>query len=206
MGGDVDEPGTCRIGGGGRDGDGSPDLVLRTHSMDERRGEGVGRFVRQLVVDPDSVIEDVDHAGANDEGRTEQLLAVVAGVDVHRSERDALGNAQRVQDRRGSGGGIDAVEADVHVTEVVDLVLGDGASVGDGQCGGRCVVDGPILSELDRPRQLTQRVSGSCGRGDRGVRRCRCRSSGSAHRRPRWRGIPRRVGGSAGRRPGGRRA
>ena len=54
----------------------------RADAVDEGGGEGLGVRRHELVVDVDTVGVGSEHAAAHEQGRTEQLLAVVAGVGV----------------------------------------------------------------------------------------------------------------------------
>ena len=109
-----------------------PGAVLAADAVHERGRELAGVLVRELVVDAEVERTDVEHAAAHHEGRAEELLASVAGVRVDHLGVGAV-DAERVEDRRGACVRVHAVEAHVHVPEVVDLVLGDGAVVRDGQ-------------------------------------------------------------------------
>ena len=61
--------------------------VPGAEAMEERGGERAGVLVRELVVQAQRVGVDVDHPAADDEPRAEQLLGVVPGVQVDRTER-----------------------------------------------------------------------------------------------------------------------
>ena len=121
--------------------------------MHECRGQDAEAFVGELVVDAESVGRDVDHAAAYHEPRTEQLLAVMARVRVGGPELHGVTPAEGADERCGAGRRVHAVEADIHVTEVIDLVRRDGAGVRDREVRGRELSDAPILPEPVRARQ-----------------------------------------------------
>ena len=118
--------------------------------VNEGGGEVVVGVVAEFVVEPQSVTAGEDGA-AHDEFGVLHLFVVVAGVAAaHRRSSEA----EPVTDGAGGGAGVDAVVADVHVAEFVDLVGGDGAAVADVEG-----VHGSSLPSLvDRPAPLAATV------------------------------------------------
>ena len=95
--------------------------------MDKGRGEIVVGCVAELVIDGETAAN-VHESAAHLECGTEHLFVVMAGVKV--DDGSPLGNSQLFQDRARPGRGVGAIEPHIHVTEMIDLVLGDVARVG----------------------------------------------------------------------------
>lgn len=103
--------------------------------VDEGRGEIVVGRIAKLVIDGETAT-DVDEPAAHLERRAEQLFVVMAGVEI--DDGRLRGDAHLLEDRARPSRRVEAVEPHVHVTEMIDLILGDVARVGHPELRGHC--------------------------------------------------------------------
>ena len=96
--------------------------------MDKGRGEIVVGCVAELVIEGETA-PDIREPAADLEISAEQLFVVMASVEV--DDGRPRGDSHPFEHRVRSGRSVRAIKAHVHVTEMIDLVPGDMARVGD---------------------------------------------------------------------------
>ena len=95
--------------------------------MDKGRREIVVGCVAELVIDGETPPH-VHQSAADLKSSAEHLFVVMAGVEV--DDGRPRGDSHPFQHHVRSGRSVGAIKAHVHVTEMIDLILGDIARVG----------------------------------------------------------------------------